>query len=807
MKTRLWRRSWWGMLIVIGFLIALLPAGALANPLEDDGGQWWIPTPEPNEVPLSDNGYLYSQIAPKLREFETTSNRVRVEVIGQSAGGRNLFLAIVSAPEALGRLGQYQAIRQTMLKDPEKAQEMIDKFGDFKVPVFVNGSIHGGEVTGVDAIMRLIEKLAYDDSPEVQEILQNEILLFNVVQNPDGRVMGTRGNANGIDINRDFITQSQPETRATVKVYTEWNPMIVLDLHGYVNPMLIEPCTPPHNPNYEYDLYIKWALAQAEAMKAELLAQTGFDAQIPYLQDPLGWDDWPPTYAPMYAMFHGAYGHTMETPYRDERGVDAHYAAVWGALNFVAQNRSDMVRDQIEIFRRGFLSLSQQPIPEELLPEWPQYQDKIPNHFPAAYVIPADTPMQVSAQAAVRLVDFLLFNDLQVEQASQSFTLNDVEYPAGSYVVWMNQPKRGLANTILSDGLDLSTIPGLEFYSPPTVWTHPALWGVRRAIMDEPMEIATHPISKADVPQGSVEGGKAAAYAYPPTSIAAIQATNDLLARGVGLMRAQGPFSNRGSDFGAGMFILPASAPGAKSIANELANRYGLDLVALSALPENAVQMHQLRIAAYISDSGGGVLLKRFGFAFDSVTRNDLNDPAKPALTEYDVFINSGVSLSSCSSSSYATCKTRLTDYFAAGKDYIGIGNTGATLASQIFPGTFTANSYPGTLDSAIRIDYNTLDPVGNGFGEEGYGFANGTRTFTALGADVQVAASVHDPDFLVSGYWPNWQTSGAAGQPIVIRWESDGQDVTLIGLDPIFRAHPEDSFRLVANAIFSGLD
>ena len=169
-----------------------------------------------------------------------------------------------------------------MLKDPAKAQAMIDKFGDFKVPVFINGSIHGNEYTGVDAAIRLIETLAYDDSEEVQDILENVILLVNVVQNPDGRVMGTRTNANGFDINRDFITQSQPETRATVKVFTEWNPMVVLDLHGFVNPMLIEPCTPPHNPNYEYDLYIKWALAEAEAMEAELLAQTGFPAQIPY---------------------------------------------------------------------------------------------------------------------------------------------------------------------------------------------------------------------------------------------------------------------------------------------------------------------------------------------------------------------------------------------------------------------------------------------------------------------------------------------------------------------------------------------
>ena len=47
--------------------------------------------------------------------------------------------------------------------------------------------------------------------------------------------------------------------------------MVTLDLHGFVGPMLIEPCTPPHNPNYEYDLYIKWALAQAEAMEAEFV--------------------------------------------------------------------------------------------------------------------------------------------------------------------------------------------------------------------------------------------------------------------------------------------------------------------------------------------------------------------------------------------------------------------------------------------------------------------------------------------------------------------------------------------------------
>jgi len=43
------------------------------------------------------------------------------------------------------------------------------------------------------------------------------VVLINVVQNPDGRVGNHRTNANGFDLNRDFIAQTQPEVRATVR--------------------------------------------------------------------------------------------------------------------------------------------------------------------------------------------------------------------------------------------------------------------------------------------------------------------------------------------------------------------------------------------------------------------------------------------------------------------------------------------------------------------------------------------------------------------------------------------------------------
>ncbi len=785
-------------LVAASLLLLVVAISASASPLESpaNSGPWWDVVPEEeNPSPYYDS-ILYSEIAPKLREIETNSNRVRVEVIGQSAGGRNLFLATVSAPEAMGRLGQYQAIRQTMLKDPEKAQEMIDKFGDFKVPVFINGSIHGGEYTGVDAAIRLIETLAYEDTPEVQAILDNVILLVNVVQNPDGRVMGTRSNANGFDVNRDFYTQSQPESQITARIFAEWNPMVVLDLHGTVNPMLIEPCTPPHNPNYEYDLYIKWAYDLALAMEAELADQTGFAAQIPYRDDPLGWDDWPPSYVPMFAMYHGAYGHTLETPYRDERGVDAHYAAVWGALNFVAENRKGMIRDQIEIFRRGFLDLLQQPIPPELLPEWDQYQDLMIQDFPAAHIIPAGEPFQISSHQAARLVDFLVYNGVEVKKANHAFTYAGVEYPTGTYIVWLDQPRRGLANVILEDGLDLSDIPGLYFYSPPSVWSHPLLWGVERVVMEEKMDIKTSPVNKADVPRGLAEGGKATAYAYVPTSIAAVQATNDLLAQGVSLYRANSPFTDGSRSFNAGTFITPNDP----SLANRLASQYGLKVYALKQMPGAVTPMREQNIVVYL-DSGGQFLLDRFGFDFDTVSRTDLNNGVD--LTGYDLFINNSVYYNRLN----ATGKATVDAFFAAGGDYLGIGDYGGLLADELGLLEFALSYPPG--NSIVHVGYNAADPVSTGFGDQGYVFVNYAALFSELGSGVEVAVSIQDrPDFLVSGFWPEWQTSEANGEAIAIHNDlSEAQDVILLGFDPTFRGHPEDSFRMVANAIYSGLD
>ena len=131
--------------------------------------------------------------------------------------------------------------------------------------------------------MRFIERLAttpYGTDPEVDAVLDHAVVVFNPIQNPDGRVAGMRTNGNGFDLNRDYITQSQPEAQALGEPHQAPALHQVLDLHGYVTPTLVEATTVPHNPGIEYDIWLKWNQPRLDANQAGL-ASEGFGVSRP----------------------------------------------------------------------------------------------------------------------------------------------------------------------------------------------------------------------------------------------------------------------------------------------------------------------------------------------------------------------------------------------------------------------------------------------------------------------------------------------------------------------------------------------
>jgi hypothetical protein len=365
--------------------------------------------------------------------------------------------------------------------------------------------------------------------------------------------------------------------------------------------------------------------------------------------------------------------------------------------------------------------------------------------------------------------------------------------------VWMDQPKRGLANTILWAGWDISYDPGLTMYDI-SGWSHPLLWGVSRVVMEEGMDVRTHPVTGADEPQGSVEGQRTSAYAYLPTSNAAIKATNELLARGVEVHRAEETFTASGRDFGVGTFVFQAGRGQASSIANELASQYGLHVFAVDGPPEGATLMDEQRIALLDTGPGVGFALKELGFDCDVVSPGE-------DLSGYDVVINDWWWWEDLSAEEQASFMA----FISGSGDYIGIGVDGIYFAygANLLDFDYEIGHpwYYWSHNGVLDIDYEPTDLVVAQYPADSHGFIYGSVWFTSLDPGIEVSASIDGGPFFVSGYWPGWDVSGAAGEPIIVHGTVISSEVTLMGINPTFRAHPEHTFRILANAIFNGLE
>ncbi|OQP05676.1 hypothetical protein B1690_12530 [Geobacillus sp. 46C-IIa] len=735
----------------------------------------------------------FSQIGAKLKEIEKRSNRVKVEVRGTSANGYPLYVVTIADPSTRGKFGKIQALRKQMFKNPGKAQEWLANNEDFKVPIMINGSIHGTEFVGTDAILQLMERFATQNDHVTKQILANTVLIFNVVQNPDGRVQATRFNGAGIDLNRDFITQSQPETRETVELIKEWNPMVFLDTHGYVKNYgpnlqgLIEPCTPPHNPNYEYDLYIKWALEQAKAMEAEILAdKASYQGElyksmegvyIPYRDDAAGWDDYPPIFTPMYAMYHGAYGHTLEAPTNDWDGVRWQYNAIMGALKFAVEHKQEMIIDQIEMFKRGITFNH---------PHHPQ------GFFPNAYILPVD---ETDPTVTLKAVEHLLRNDIEVKQAAQPFTVGGTTYPKGTYIVPMDQAKAGLANTMLWDGEDITDdTPAMYDIS---AWSLPELWGFAAIPVNEKVNVPATNVGNVQV-QGSLTGK--GPYLIPNSSVSAVRLVNTLLQQGIAVKRDE-----------RGNFYVEAPANRIAAAVKES----GLH-ISTAAVPADAEPITSVRIALLKdggmnkqqSHSGTKLALQRLGFQVTELTPVEV---AANGLDGFDVFIYSGTEnlisfkLSAAnkefglqSEEQYHAFKANVTAFVQHGGKYIAVG-AGASRATYTLGLTDDTIHIGGSNSNGIvRVNYSGTGTT-VGYGQGDIGFVYRPVWYTNTGNDIIEATLMNDSGFFVAGHWKN--RDAAQGAAVIVRERN--ADVTLIGLEAGFRDHTDYLFRLLANAIW----
>jgi len=823
-----------------------IPDGTAALP---DGSSPTDPVGSFPHIPWYAIGCTLDSIAAR------SNGRMSVQVTGKSANGFDLYAVTINALDTGAQQRDYEhwkVMRQWALTEPAKAQSFLAQHGaNFKVPIFIQGGIHGNESEGIDADMRLIERLAttpYGEDAFVDNVLDHAIVIFNVIHNPDGHILNQRQNGNNFDLNRDWLTQSQPETKATVPLIQKWLAPELLDQHGYVTPTLIEATTKPHNPGIEYDFWLKWNQARIDANEAAMnaiglgvtrpindwcpegdfshrpdsLCADGVTVPGPAVAE--GWDDWGPFYTPMYSQLVGLNGSTVEmcnstgnacgvpgsTTHAKGRigSRTAQMTVAVSTLAFDIANREELWHDQLEIYRRGVTGAPRPPCcppPFDVANNWM-------HEYPEAYVIPVGQGQRSDAEAK-RLVEWLFLNGIRVWELKKSASFGGQTFDAGSYVVFMNQAFRGLADTALGIGVDVSNSIS-QLYAPPGAWSHGYLWGADIAVIPNgaTFDATTREISAPNAVPGGVvgtsKGSPTDRYLLELDSATAVRTLNALLKDGVTAQLATTAFGSHP----AGTVVFAGDAA-TRAALDRAGSSNGITFTPASSagLPALEAIDRVPRIAVLTGNSTQTVnqdiwSLRNLGFAVDALSTPTLNTAASDPLANYDLVFNTGAYPSVAN----PTARARLTAFFAAGGGYIGAGVNGAaflTTGSQV--AGLSAASRGGLGRSGIVYWNNTAgasSPIVGVYPAQDTAIMDPPTWFTAVPASLTVDGRFPFTNFFAAGLWaPDVQSASAPGAPVMVHGTNTAGTARLsvFAMNPLYRADPEREWPAISSAAY----
>ena len=796
----------------------------LTSGLDMPGAYPFQPTLRVFEHNPADTSYAaeligYADIAPRLNALMATSDRISVQVVGQSSTGRDLYLVTLTAPESKNETRKQTAYRDLIQHDPTKAAKDKKLKAEYKTPIWISANIHGNEWEGTDAAMRYIEELATAPWEEVEDLLTNHRIYFSPTLNPDGRVIGTRATAQSFDANRDMITNTTPESESYVRTTQELLALYAADFHGYTGNLQVEPTGPPHGENYEYDLFIPHNYALALQVERDVVA-AGVEGnpltpaggiKIPYRDTPSGWDDYPPIFTAQYGAFYGSLTATVELPLRRisssqqspesaRVNTELAYLTMKSAVDYVHDHDAQILANQIEFFRRGLsgepktvltrANIAAVPGPEEWKPLWDVADDQDVVHLPQAYVIPVGAG-QRSLSDATALVEQLLLHEVEVGTLNRATTIGGTTYPRGSYVVDMAQPKRALANALLDLGSDISDkVPSMYDIS---AWSYSSLWGATVDKVGDVMDGRVRGTTRVTAPTRQAAAPKRAQdVAFDLAGVEDYVALYDLLERGAEVWLLP-----------TGQVVVDADSHG---LAVDAAIKHDIVMRAATAAEVGVVtsggakELDEVEVGYTGNQDHLNTLLQ---LGFDPVPLSASSISADPAsLDDLDV-IWLGAPLTFSASQANGRAATQA--WLAEGHGFAGVG-TGAFGTASDF-GLVSATAVQGNRSGNGIVDVET--PAGSIFANyaQDHAFVYPAVSFTGLGAGTRAEQTYAEGNPLLAGHWvASTATDGpqaAGGKASVISGEAaSGARAVVFGTTPTFRTHPKGGQSQVGQAL-----
>jgi hypothetical protein len=419
-----------------------------------------------------------------FRELAKASPRVRVWGMGRSEEGREMILVAVSDEANLAQLDRLKAITAS-LADPRKTPEAAARklIAQGKPIYWMTGAMHAPETGSPEMLMELGYRLAVEESLLVRAIRKNTIALITPVLEVDGRERMVDlyrylkdhpgrtppplvywGKYVAHDNNRDGIGLSLKLSRHVMKTALEWHPTVLHDLHESVPYLYISTGTGPYNAWLDPIVVDEWHLLAYQ--EVEGLTKRG----VPGVWTHGFYDGWAPNYMMYMAngrngigRFYETFGNLVaDTKERTVRGPSERTwfrpnpplpRVKWSLRNNINLQQSGLllalksVADHRERFLDNFYRKSQRSIA------------KATTEGPAAYVIAGDEPRQAAVADLLRLLDM---QGIEVHRAGAGFRLTEHDgtgkgkkadrqtaFPAGSYVIRMDQPYSRMADMLL----------------------------------------------------------------------------------------------------------------------------------------------------------------------------------------------------------------------------------------------------------------------------------------------------------------------------------------------------------------------
>ena len=513
-------RIGWNSALAMTMTMALMVSLASAQDADS------VPTPESVlgfEVGADFKLADYHQSLEYFHRLAAASDRVEMRKVGQTSGGLDWYVALVSSPENLANLDRIREISLRLahargLDDGQARALAIEG----KAVVHIDSGLHATEVAHAQHAIQLAYELASSDGdPEIAAILDRVVLLLWPSMNPDGQNMVVdwyRSNLGtpfevapmvqlyqkyvGHDNNRDGYMLNVKESRVTTRALRRWEPQILYNHHQTAPfpariwiPPFAEPISPHVHP-------LMWRTVNLLGMAmAQALEERGQEGAM---HMGTGFDNWYPGFIDHANNFHNVASFLTET------GLYKYATPHFYEVKDFPESKKDLrpgslyaspwqggwwrLRDAVDYMLTASVSVLDvaAKYKEDLL--YNRYQagrdviELYRQNPPYAFFI---REAQRDPVAAVEMLRRLAFNGIEIHRLRSEISHGGQSFPAGTWVIAMDQPFANFVRQLF----DQQSYPDLREYpeGPPDQpydvagWTLPWQMDVRVVAANEPL--------------------------------------------------------------------------------------------------------------------------------------------------------------------------------------------------------------------------------------------------------------------------------------------------------------------------------